>query len=650
MGKICWDFPSLGSGNEQGYSDAGTEIFKGTELIDNLAREVCQNSLDAKKGSEPVIVSFDLREYKIQDFDALSSLNNCLQGCKDFWGGRTKKVKENDFIKVMEKTFSEETIKTLIISDYQTKGLTGLHAGHDDDSAWRSLANSDGSSDKDDDTSGGNFGIGKNAPFACSSLKTVFYNTRAIDGGVAFQGTARWISMFNESGKATLGIGHYLNYEDETTWSPIFPEHKDSFANCFKRSEDEIGTDVIILGFNGEGEEWQKSITRAVLKNFFVAIWENKLIVNVGSDCVISKNTIKKLMDEMKDDAAFLKTKTRQLFYSYIEPTEVYNFSILEPNDVTFRIKIDESFSKVYANFRNNGMLIDQYVKRAIPFFSAVLVVNDIGEKKLSKLLRATEPPRHNIWDYKRIPNDTTENKKKRKDAKRALQQIQTEIIRVLDIYSTIEVKDQLDGGVGEFLSYDDKNQRGEKGTDKLRVVQKIKSIKDKNGRRSYEQEKGTNAVGTQKKGQGHRGGEPKPHPPKPPRPPKIIEINPDSGDTPGATKGKGKLLITATDIIGDRTYPVSVSSGIYKSVIVTARDYDNVYIKVSAVRDDRKEEPLSPVSYTISGKKHFTKDGIIGPIALKTRESNEIFTEFSEKEKMALELLILEELKNEKK
>ena len=456
--------------------------------------------------------------------------------------------------------------------------------------------------------------------------------------------------MFNDSGKATLGIGHYLNYEDETTWSPIFPEHKDAFADCFKRGDNEIGTDVIILGFNGEGEDWQKSITRAVLKNFFVAIWENKLIVKVGCDCIISRNTIKKLIDSMKDDTAFQKAKTRQLFYSYIEPTEEYSFSILEPNDVTFRIKIDENYSKVYANFRNNGMLIDQYAKRAIPSFAAVLVVNDIGEKKLSKLLRATEPPRHNIWDYKRIPNDTKENKKKRKDARDALQNIQAEIIRVLDIYSAVEVKDQLDGGIGEFLSYDDKNQKGEKGTDKLRVVQKVKSIKDKNGRRSYAQEPGTNAVGTPIKGAGHPGGEPKPPRPKPPKPPKIVMVDPSSGNTPGATKGNGKLLVTATDIVGDRTYPVSISAGIYKSVIVTARDYDKVYIKVSAARDDRKEEHLTPLSFTIKGKKYLVKDGMLGPLTLKAGEPNELFTEFSEKEKMALGLLVLEEVSDEKK
>ena len=45
---VGWYFPPLCGGTEHGYSDQGIEAFKGIELIDNLAREICQNSLDAK--------------------------------------------------------------------------------------------------------------------------------------------------------------------------------------------------------------------------------------------------------------------------------------------------------------------------------------------------------------------------------------------------------------------------------------------------------------------------------------------------------------------------------------------------------------------------------------------------------------------------
>lgn len=48
MGKIGWRFPPLLGSTRQGYTNNDIEVFKGQELLDNLAREICQNSLDAK--------------------------------------------------------------------------------------------------------------------------------------------------------------------------------------------------------------------------------------------------------------------------------------------------------------------------------------------------------------------------------------------------------------------------------------------------------------------------------------------------------------------------------------------------------------------------------------------------------------------------
>ena len=40
MANARWDFPKLGGGQKQGYTNSGIETFKGTELLDNLAREI----------------------------------------------------------------------------------------------------------------------------------------------------------------------------------------------------------------------------------------------------------------------------------------------------------------------------------------------------------------------------------------------------------------------------------------------------------------------------------------------------------------------------------------------------------------------------------------------------------------------------------
>ena len=63
MANVGWRFPPLSGGTRQGYTNNDIEVFKGQELIDNLAREICQNSLDARieHSKEPVRMVFELR-------------------------------------------------------------------------------------------------------------------------------------------------------------------------------------------------------------------------------------------------------------------------------------------------------------------------------------------------------------------------------------------------------------------------------------------------------------------------------------------------------------------------------------------------------------------------------------------------------------
>ena len=69
--KIAWRFPPLSGGSKQGYTNNDIEGFKGEELIDNLAREICQNSLDARADNVtgPVEVVFDLMRVQTDKYD-----------------------------------------------------------------------------------------------------------------------------------------------------------------------------------------------------------------------------------------------------------------------------------------------------------------------------------------------------------------------------------------------------------------------------------------------------------------------------------------------------------------------------------------------------------------------------------------------------
>ena len=54
-----WFFPSIGYGEMEGFSNPGLEMFKG-EPIRAMAREICQNSLDAVRNpNKPVLVEFE---------------------------------------------------------------------------------------------------------------------------------------------------------------------------------------------------------------------------------------------------------------------------------------------------------------------------------------------------------------------------------------------------------------------------------------------------------------------------------------------------------------------------------------------------------------------------------------------------------------
>ena len=70
MAYIGWRFPQLSGGTRQTYTSNDIEGFKGEELIDNLARGTCQNSLDAKckNVKKPVKVVFELRHISTRKY------------------------------------------------------------------------------------------------------------------------------------------------------------------------------------------------------------------------------------------------------------------------------------------------------------------------------------------------------------------------------------------------------------------------------------------------------------------------------------------------------------------------------------------------------------------------------------------------------
>ena len=199
-----WNFPTNGGGVIRGLADSGIETFNGKKNS-SLAREICQNSLDAAANSnKPVIVSFQLVEINPAEIPGYFEYKKILQNCRDFW--KYNPNAKNFFDNALDKI--DEKISVLVASDENTTGLANPYNPNSLE-GWNTLTKIDGGANKSGST-GGSFGIGKNAPFAISDFRLVFYRTLNQRGESAAQGISRLVS-FIQNNDTKAGIGYYGN-------------------------------------------------------------------------------------------------------------------------------------------------------------------------------------------------------------------------------------------------------------------------------------------------------------------------------------------------------------------------------------------------------------------------------------------------------
>ena len=227
-----WRFPSNDHGETKGINDSGVAQFRGTPLR-SLAREICQNSLDAAR-KKTVTVEFNAFEIPSTQLPGCEALKDTFARCADFWGQQKAVTTRNFFNNAYDK-ISAEKVYVLRISDFCTSGLTGSR--EDVNTHWTNLTKSSGVSDKSS-TSGGSFGIGKFAPFACSDFSTVFYSTYDEKENEASQGVARLVTFRRADDETTHGVGFFGEDRNTPTYKqlnlePGFARAKGDYGTCF---------------------------------------------------------------------------------------------------------------------------------------------------------------------------------------------------------------------------------------------------------------------------------------------------------------------------------------------------------------------------------------------------------------------------------
>jgi hypothetical protein len=206
------------AGEDEGLGDAGIETFRGTPFA-SCAREAGQNSLDAKVG-EPVRLCFDIIHVSQQEFPGHEELSCAIRACRS----KARSEKEKDFFAQAEEMIGHNRIPVLRISDFNTKGLKG--PPDEKGTPFHALVKASGVSEDKADTSGGSFGIGKNASFAVSKLQTVFYSTVYDDDGGKLhhaQGKTKLVSHTDAAGVDRRATGYWGNTEGFTAVSD--PDH-----------------------------------------------------------------------------------------------------------------------------------------------------------------------------------------------------------------------------------------------------------------------------------------------------------------------------------------------------------------------------------------------------------------------------------------
>lgn len=293
--KNCkWYFSDQPNGQEVGPNNAMEQNFRRNPYA-SLVRESIQNSLDAVLSrEEPVVVKYSFKEINGADFPAFFEIQKHIQGCIDYYPNNSNA--KSIYGPMMDWFNGEnkyhEKIGYIRVSDYNTKGMK--YKEGDTDMPFYAFVRSAGVSSKSDESAGGSFGFGKAAYFLLSPINTILVSTYTDKGASYFEGVSSICTHLYEGAKK-MAVGYY----DSNNGRPINEESE--IPVPFRRSEP--GTDINIMGFDSrEKNNAIAAMKKAVLRNFWMAILNGRLEVQIGDDFTISKKNIEEIMEEIFSD------------------------------------------------------------------------------------------------------------------------------------------------------------------------------------------------------------------------------------------------------------------------------------------------------------------------------------------------------------
>ncbi len=417
-----WHFAEKKGGRNEGPNNSMEEYFKKTKWS-SLVREAIQNSLDAVYNDEsPVKVVFDFKSLNSNSYPRLfEGLLKEIEECFiSYPTNPTAKLIYPPMIEYLRGIIKNNRFMPYIkVSDYNTKGMDYVRGRTD--SPFYAFVRSEGVSSKSDASAGGSFGFGKAAYSYLSLIRTLIVSTKTVKGDCFFEGVADLcVHMDRDSKKTKEATGYYDNNDGEPVSSLCC---MDDIPEIFMR--DEAGTDFYIMGVpdlvNDDSKEAIRAeMTKAVLRSFWLAIYENKLEVEVYGESICSENLLEKMEQYFEDNIDKSKKKTIQL-YNPRPYLEAVCFADKDDNHVCIKGRLpllgdvrfygykNKSANDKILYMRSPRMLVDSNNNKTSYGFYGVFVCDD---KKGNEILCRMEGPAHDKWDEKQDEFHKDENKR----------------------------------------------------------------------------------------------------------------------------------------------------------------------------------------------------------------------------------------------
>lgn len=602
-----WRFPGNNYTQDQGIDTPDMETFA-QDPIASLARETCQNSIDARIEGKTAKIQFTTFDIMKKDIPGIDRIEKEIDSCMEY---RQNNKKIYDTLRRMKTQLDTGLIHCIRISDFNTIGLAGV--SKTDDSPFFLLTKGTGISDKSG-SKGGSKGIGKFASFVASSFNTVFYSTLNLQGEKGYIGICKLCSTRMENtDEKTIGIG-YFGSNDKNM--PILEDL--NLEKGYKRESS--GTDIYILGFR-KNSTWKKDLITKILDSFMSAIYFEDLEVEVDG-LIINKRTLNTIIDneDLINKRSYNNIKSQ---YILLNDPDVFR-SELEIDDYG---KIDiylKPFSKEKADLATKEcvMIRYPYMKiKSLPKISNVpcSAMCIIGDNGLNRILRDIENPQHTNWEINRMDDDDIKN-----EVRYIIKTLTDKIVDyVYEKLSSSEVKETDVEGASEFLPGIEESNIGF-GEDtiiveKPKIVKKVKNkVKDKIG---IEQFDDGNAL-TPNLGEHTEDGEGSPLP---------FGTNNSSGGDPrngeqetGYKNGEeDNDIMTLTQMVGMqyRMFVTNKRTGEYVISFKSLYTENNCELEIKYLDDSNTKYNVDINSCTVNDKVHEIKEGRV--VGIKLVEGN---------------------------